>query len=495
MVGHMGGAHCPPPSRYRQRDIRAVALSLPFVSERRGRMVGTFSHETGTSLLRKRLRRHDCWARNFRDHRSVSEPPMQQPNLAVKAALPMKPTRIAIFDHVFRRSNPVGSCQRRVASSLLQEHEITVFAASSDITGEEHLRYVRVPAVRRPLVLLYVTYHVVAFLRLVIEWIRGRRFALTISSDSYFSIAPVRYAHFCHRAFLRLQPWPPIFTSLRAWFNWLDHLLQAAVEPFAFRGARTIVACSRGLAREILREYPSCRGKISVIPNAIETDRLRRPEDFQRKVARERLGFSETDVVLAFVALGHFERKGVPILIEAVALARNPQIKLLVVGGDAGTLAAYRRQATDRGVMRQVHFAGRQSDVRPMLWAADAFAFPSHYEAFPLAALEAAAAGLPLIASRINGIEEILVDGENGYVITHSPESLAKALMTFAALGAEERQRMGAAARRAVEPFNPARFALEWREVIRLAMNAGSGGSVANVDGGVSGRSSNYARD
>jgi glycosyltransferase involved in cell wall biosynthesis len=376
--------------------------------------------------------------------------------------------RIAIFDHVFRRNNPIGSCQRRVASALAAEHEITVFAAASDIAPEDRLRFVPVPVPRRPLVLLYVAYHLMALAKLALARLRGESFDLIQSSDSYFFLARVRYLHFCHRAFLKLEPSPNNFHTLRGWFNWLDHLVQAAIEPFAFRRAHTIVACSRVLAREVVREYPFCKDKIRLIPNAIDVERMRRPAEFDRSAVRASLGFEGADVVLAFVALGHFERKGLPILIDAVARARDRRIKLLLVGGEESALAPYRKRATDRGVDGQVLFLGRQADVRPMLWAADAFAFPSHYEAFPLAGLEAAAAGLPLIAPAINGIEEMLIDGENGYTVRQTADSVAAAIVKFVALGSSERQRMGAAARRAVEPFNLERFAREWRDLIQL---------------------------
>jgi glycosyltransferase involved in cell wall biosynthesis len=330
----------------------------------------------------------------------------------------------------------------------------------------ESVRYVNVPALRRPIALLYVIYHLSSLTRYSLRRTARRdKFDLIQSGETFFSLADLYYVHFCNRAYLKLKPSPIRLNSLRGWSNWFDHLVQAFVEPLAFRRARAIVACSRGLARDIVREYPFCRDKIHVIQNAIDVARMRRPADFHRDDIRRGLGFSEDDKVFAFVALGHFERKGLPILIEAVAQTRQSNIKLLIVGGRDTLVAPYRKQANDLGLGAQVVFAGSQADVRPLLWAADAFAFPSFYEAFSLVILEAAAAGLPIIAPLINGVEEILDDGHNGYVVSHSAESVSAALTRFAALDRAQRDEMGLAAARAVEQFNHDRFGKAWRDL------------------------------
>jgi UDP-glucose:(heptosyl)LPS alpha-1,3-glucosyltransferase len=62
----------------------------------------------------------------------------------------------------------------------------------------------------------------------------------------------------------------------------------------------------------------------------------------------------------------------------------------------------------------------------PRLYAAaDAFVFPTAYEAFPLVALEAAASGLPLLVTAVNGVEDLLEDGRNGWVVTRDAQDIA----------------------------------------------------------------------
>jgi glycosyltransferase involved in cell wall biosynthesis len=406
---------------------------------------------------------------------ACARPALQQLSLAVgnmTATLFDHPRkRVAVFDLLFQRSNPVGSCQRLAVSALAEDYDVTVFAAAFDPPPREGIHYVKVPAPRRPIALLYCLYQVSALARYVpFAASRLRKFDLVVSSDTIFSCAGLYYAHFCHRAFLKLRPLPIKLGSLRGWWNWLDHSVQALLEPLLFRRATAIVACSRGLAAEIVREYPFCHDKVRVIHNAVDIEHMRRPADFDRASARHSLGFEDTDIVFAFVGLGHFDRKGLPLLIDAVARTRQTRIKLLVVGGRDALLAPYRKQVGELGIDAQVAFIGNQADVRAPLWLADAFAFPSAYEAFSLVILEAAAAGLPVIAPAINGVDEVVKDGENGYIVVRSPEGVAAALLTFADLSPETRRQMGFAASRAVKDFNPDRFRRAWRDLARQMM-------------------------
>ncbi|HYZ75349.1 MAG TPA: glycosyltransferase, partial [Chthoniobacterales bacterium] len=80
----------------------------------------------------------------------------------------------------------------------------------------------------------------------------------------------------------------------------------------------------------------------------------------------------------------------------------------------------------------------------------DIFLFPSWYEAFSLATIEAAACGLPIVATKINGTEDFIVPGETGLFIEHDPEQIAGVLVKLTDNPAE-RARIGANARRLVE--------------------------------------------
>lgn len=100
-----------------------------------------------------------------------------------------------------------------------------------------------------------------------------------------------------------------------------------------------------------------------------------------------------------------------------------------------------------------VHWLGVTRNVPAVYELADAFVFPSSYEAFPLVALEAAASGLPLLATPVNGVRELIRDGQAGFLIARDPAAIAERLRQLAADPALRRE-MGGAARRAVERFS-----------------------------------------
>src|SRR5260370_24154789 len=179
---------------------------------------------------------------------------------------------------------------------------------------------------------------------------------------------------------------------------------------------------------ELQREYRFASDKIRIISNPVDLKRLRQPPEFDRAAFRRQLGFSGTDTVLAFAALGHFERKGLPLLLEAIARVARRDLGLIVVGGEERLIAEYKRRVRLLGIQNQVRFVGMQCDLGPYFWAADGFAFPSSYETFSLVSFEAAAAGLPLLVTRLYGVEELLVHGMHGFELPRDPEGIAEML-------------------------------------------------------------------
>jgi glycosyltransferase involved in cell wall biosynthesis len=372
--------------------------------------------------------------------------------------------RIAIFDYKVVSTNPIGGCHRRMLEGLCEEHTFTVFAAQFENPCPDRITWVRVPVPTRPLALLFLSFHVVA--PLTYAWYRIRRrvsFDLVQVVESNLSFGHVAYVQFCHRAFLS-KVWNKIGAKgLRGWFRWLDHWLHSLVEPWLYRRVSKLVVPSHGFHRELTEEYPVTAGKITVIPNPVSIAHMRRPSDFDSRAFRRRQGFAEGDVVLAFSALGHFERKGLPMLLEALTTTPT-NVRLLVVGGNRDLVRAYRRRTADLGLAERVSFVGMVHDVRPYLWAADAFAFPSFYETFSLAAHEAAGAELPIIATSVHGIDEFLCAGESGFTAAKNSRSVAEAISRFLALLPVERSEMGVRAREAVQEYTVEQFVGAWRQ-------------------------------
>ena len=370
---------------------------------------------------------------------------------------------VAIFDYKVVPSNPVGSCHRTMLASLCELHEFTVFAVEFDNPCPGRIRHVRVPVPTRPLALLFVLYHLVAPFVYWVYCLRARvRFEVVQIVESNVAFGDVSYTHFCHRAYLRRGWVLARGKGLRAWLRWLDHWFHALTEPWVYRRVRRIVVPSQGLKRELEETYSFVRGKVTVIPNAVDLERLRAPEDFDRDSFRRGWGVGPHEVVLVFVALGHFERKGLPIVLEVLKDVGDSWVKLWVVGGERDLVREWRDRSEQMGLSRIVSFFGMQRDVRPFLWSADAFVLPSAYETFSLVSLEAAAAGLPVIVTRVHGVEEYMQDGETGFVVERSVEELKRALLRLLSLAPAARRALGERAREAVARFGLEGFEKAW---------------------------------
>jgi glycosyltransferase involved in cell wall biosynthesis len=374
--------------------------------------------------------------------------------------------RIAIFDYRVWPTNPIGGCHLHLLRGLADEQEFVVFSAALDNPRPNRIGWVRIPVPLRPLVLLFGVYHLLAPLALLAYRRRGGApFDVRQGVESNFGLADLVYAHFCHRAYLERHWHASHPSGLRGALRWLDHWLHARIEPYVYRRARRVVVPSHGLARELATYYPSTVGKTRVVPNPIDLERLRRPTSFDRAQMRHTLGVGPTQTLLLFSALGQFERKGLPLLLDALQQLADPRVKLVVVGGEADLVASYRGRAERAGLAHQVVLAGFQPDVRPYLWAADALVLPSAYEVFSLVVFEAAAVGLPIIATPLNGVEELLRDGHNGLLIERTPDGILNGLRRFLALTPAAREQLGKCASQDARAFSPDRFVNEWRRV------------------------------
>jgi UDP-glucose:(heptosyl)LPS alpha-1,3-glucosyltransferase len=186
---------------------------------------------------------------------------------------------------------------------------------------------------------------------------------------------------------------------------------------------------------------------VRVVPNGVDTAQFR-PDPQARRRVRARLGLAGESRLALFVG-GDWERKGLRHVLDA--LAQAPGWQLAVAGdGDAEALLA---RAARMGIADRVHVLGASSDLPPLYAAADAFVLPTAYETFSLVTYEAAAAGLPLLVTRVHGVEDVLEHGRNGWFITPDGAGIAGRLRELEADPALA-GRMGAAARSAAAAFS-----------------------------------------
>jgi glycosyltransferase involved in cell wall biosynthesis/GT2 family glycosyltransferase len=345
---------------------------------------------------------------------------------------------------------PVGGMQRQltelVTGMLRRGVEVTVVARTCELPPHPALRFVRVPGPSRPFVLAFPCFFIAASALLI----RHRRGLLHTTGAIVMNRADLCTVHHLHHAthakagvVSRSRG-----SALHRLNSSIAEPLKRAGERWCYRRAVTghVVGDSQGLRREMTEHFPQMAARISVIPLGVDHE-LGGDDANQRERVRAELGILDGQHVALFVG-GDWERKGLRIAIEAVA--KTTGWHLLVVG--SGDIGACQRIATVAGSASRTHFVGTPSGTAPYFAAADAFLLPTAYETFSLVTYEAAAAGLPLLVTRVSGVEDILVDGRNGWFIDRDPTQIADRLDALAA-DHDARCRMGAAARHSVDSF------------------------------------------
>jgi glycosyltransferase involved in cell wall biosynthesis len=237
--------------------------------------------------------------------------------------------------------------------------------------------------------------------------------------------------------------------------------LQVALGSLTAWLADLVLAPSQQTATEIQRDYQV--DSVRVLPNitgGVEVERAEAPapgtgEEYLLFVGRLRI------------------RKGVEILLEALAHLRSrlPELRLLVAGdGEQGP--SLERKAVSLELTDHVSFLGRCSagEVRELLAGARALVVPSIYEGMPLVILEAMEAAVPVIASRVSGIPEVVEDGVTGWLVpAENIDELARALAEVWR-DPEESSRRGAAGRQRLErDFSSSAASRIWLREMREA--------------------------
>ncbi len=223
------------------------------------------------------------------------------------------------------------------------------------------------------------------------------------------------------------------------------HATLLYLEKRLFSSARLkkVVANSNSVKQDIIRHYGLPEEKICVIYNGI--DAAPGLDDAERQRIRGGFGFGRDSVALLFVGSG-FERKGLIYLIRALGeLKDRGDLRLLVIG--KGKKQRYLKEAQRLGVGERVVFAGPVKGASVLYQAGDIFVLPSIYEPFSNACLEAMAAGLPVVTSRVNGVSEVMRDGATGAIVEDPTDSsdLARKIALF--LDRDRRVEAGRAAR------------------------------------------------
>ena len=242
------------------------------------------------------------------------------------------------------------------------------------------------------------------------------------------------------------HPWASHYGLLAAWLKRVPTVvvlhadlevhsrLSAAVSRWFFERASAVVAVSAEMARSLEERAGLAPGSVLTVYNGVEAGSA---------IADREPGGAIT--VCCAGRLSH--EKGFDVALRALAELEGVFLHLV---GDGPDRKALEELAAELGLEGRVRFEGWVQDVRPALERCDVFVAPSRREAFGMAVAEAMAAGLPVVASAVGGLPELVVHGETGLLVPpDDPRALAGAVCTLVKDPASAR-RMGRAGRERV---------------------------------------------
>lgn len=211
-----------------------------------------------------------------------------------------------------------------------------------------------------------------------------------------------------------------------------------ALDRVHLRFIDAVVCVSEGQARKVRRIGISVK-KIEVIRNAARLEAFRDPDPTYRERMREVASAKEGDLIL--VAAGRLSpEKGFDVLVEAAALVgkQHPQTRF-VLFGEGVQRPQLERRIAELGLCERFVLPGFRDDLDKWLPWADLVVLPSFTEGLPNVALEASAAGVPIVATAVGGTPEVVCDGLNGLLVpSGKPGALADRILHLCS----DRQRM-----------------------------------------------------
>lgn len=363
----------------------------------------------------------------------------------------MRRLRIAFAMINCNRRDGGARAVNEVAERLADRHEVHLFARKAEDLDLSNIRWHQMPGIPWPEIADFVTYRLLADVR-----IRRQRFDIVHSIGVNAGVAnvitiqniqPAKRVFLAERAAVEKVSFPrkvtrQLYLRVTTWAEADMYGERAGQERPLF------LPVSRGVHRDLLAHYNIGKAPVRIIPNAADAARFKPATLAERNHWRTRNGIPENDVIAVFVG-GEWRRKGLDLAIQALGRLPQKQVKLLVLGKDAEQVR-FEELASEAGMRGRVVFLGFRNDVAEAMAASDIFLFPSWYEAFSLATIEAAACGLPILATKINGAEDFVEPGETGFFIEHDAEQIANVLSPLIENPAD-RARLGANARKVVE--------------------------------------------
>jgi glycosyltransferase involved in cell wall biosynthesis/SAM-dependent methyltransferase len=208
-----------------------------------------------------------------------------------------------------------------------------------------------------------------------------------------------------------------------------EWLISRRLWPYraVIRLADGVVSVSRATAEWLHAKRGVPENKIRVIPYSVDLNRFATGEG---ENVRRRLGIHPRDIVVGMVGRLH-PQKGQTYLIQAAPeiIRKAPRVRFVLIG-DGDSRNDLEAQVRNAGLEKHFFFLGFRQDVHEIIHAIDIFTLPSLYEGLPNVILEAMAAGKPVVASSVDGTQELIEHGKTGLLVPPGdPDQLADAII------------------------------------------------------------------
>jgi glycosyltransferase involved in cell wall biosynthesis len=265
------------------------------------------------------------------------------------------------------------------------------------------------------------------------------------------------------QAALAVRPRPAIVHTyhghvLEGYFGAAKSRLYLELERALARVSDRLIGVSQATVDDLVRLGVAPSERFRVLPLGLDLDPLAEVDVASRPASRRELGVGAEEILLVFVGRV-VPIKRLDLLLPALAQAgeSEPRLRLAVVG-DGDERPRLERQAAELGIAADVLFLGYRRELRPIFAAADIAVLSSDNEGTPVSLIEAAAAGLPAVATDVGGVGEV-VSAETGILVPRGDvAALAGAIVEMAA-DPQRREHCGRAARRrAVDRYGAARL-------------------------------------
>lgn len=302
------------------------------------------------------------------------------------------------------KGGSVEICMYAIARRLSRQHKVTLmsrnYAHYPSITTKGNLKIIRVPA--------STPNH---YIRAVLAYVRNKHYDWIQIDNRPRFVAPIRKSF----------PHTSISLFLHSLTFVTKPMIAKRIAQMDLNKTNVIIANSGSLQRELSVRFPSLHHKIKRVHLGVDLQQFQPPTPAHRARLRKVHGLQGAFV---FAFAGRIiPRKGLPVLLKALSQVRRrvPHVKLVIAGrGKQGYMASLKKKAHHLKVSAQ--FIGYKShrSMHEVFGMADCLVCPSQkHEAFGLVNVEAMATGIPVIASEMGGMKEIVQHGKNGFLVAN----------------------------------------------------------------------------